>query len=416
MTPQVLLVFMTRFEECKPMLGGITEYTRSHRPWDAFLDDQGRTEIDPQWLRRRRWQGVISRHTTLGLVRECAELGIPLVDLNDIPPFPGIPKIRPDNVGMGHLGGEHFLERGFTHYAFTGFRNNGWSCERRDGFVEAVRLAGHSVEVDDSDYPGDLDPTWDLVQTRHLARWLKKLPKPVCVMACNDLRALQVIHAAHTVKLPVPEEVAVLGCNNDEARCDLAYPPLSSVAANAHRSGYMAPELLDALMRGEKPGPVDLRVEPAGVVTRRSTDILAIADRNVAGAIAFIRERACSGIAVDDVLSHVALSRSQLEKRFRAYLGRSPQAEIRRVQVARIRQLLAETDFPLKKIADLAGFEHVEYMCVVFKRITGRAPGAYRLEHQAPEKAQAAPTSPPPRPVSRPDPSAPGAARGGRGR
>jgi LacI family transcriptional regulator len=185
-------------------------------------------------------------------------------------------------------------------------------------------------------------------------------------MACNDLRALQVIHAAQTVGLLVPEEVAVLGANNDEARCDLAYPPLSSVATNAHLSGYKAAELLDALMRGETPPERNLRIDPSGVVTRRSSDILAIADRNVAGAIAYIREHACTGISVDSVLEHVALSRSQLEKRFRTYLGRSPQAEIRRIQVTRIKQLLMETDFPLKKIADLTGFEHVEYMCVVF--------------------------------------------------
>jgi LacI family transcriptional regulator len=388
MTPQVLLVFMTRFEECKPMLSGITHYARSHHPWDAFLDDQARAEVDPEWLRRRKWQGVISRHTTAALVQECSRLKIPLVDLNDVPLFGDVPKIRPDNVAMGHLGGEHFLERGYVNYGFTGFRNNAWSCERRDGFVEAVKLGGHSVEIFDTEYPGDLDPIWDLAQTDQLAQWLKHLPKPACVMACNDLRALQVIHAAQTVGLLVPEEVAVLGANNDEARCDLAYPPLSSVATNAHLSGYKAAELLDALMRGETPPERNLRIDPSGVVTRRSSDILAIADRNVAAAIAYIREHACTGISVDSVLEHVALSRSQLEKRFRTYLGRSPQAEIRRIQVTRIKQLLMETDFPLKKIADLTGFEHVEYMCVVFKRITDQSPGNYRTQRQSAEKSK----------------------------
>jgi len=383
MTPQVLLVFMTRFEECKPMLSGITHYARSHHPWDAFLDDQARAEVDPQWLQQRKWRGVISRHTTPALVSECARLKVPLVDLNDEPPFAGVPKIRPDNVAIGHLGGEHFLERGFVNYGFTGFKNNGWSCERRDGFIEAVRLGGHAVSVFETDYPGDLDPIWDLAQTKQLARWLKQLPKPACVMGCNDLRAQQVVHAAQTMNLLVPEEVAVLGANNDEARCDLAYPPLSSVATNAQLSGYRAAELLASMMSGQPPGDLDIRIDPAGVVTRRSSDILAIEDRNVASAIALIRERACTGINVDAVLQNIALSRSQLEKRFRSVLGRSPQAEIRRVQVARIKQLLVETDFPLKKIADLTGFEHVEYMCVVFKRMTELSPGAYRTKRQS---------------------------------
>jgi LacI family transcriptional regulator len=187
---------------------------------------------------------VISRHTTPELVQACAELRLPLVDLNDEPPFAGVPKIRPDNAAIGHLGGEHFLERGYRNYGFTGFRNNGWSCERRDGFVEAVQLAGHAVDVFDTDYPNHNDPAWDLAQTRQLAKWLRQLPKPASVMACNDLRALQVIHAAQTVNLLVPEEVAVLGANNDEARCDLAYPPLSSVCTNAFLSGYLAAETL----------------------------------------------------------------------------------------------------------------------------------------------------------------------------
>jgi LacI family transcriptional regulator len=209
-------------------------------------------------------------------------------------------------------------------------------------------------------------------------------------MACNDLRALQVIHAAQTVNLLVPEEVAVLGANNDGARCDLAYPPLSSVCTNAFLSGYLAAETLAALMDGAEAPALDRRVDPTGVVTRRSSDILAIEDPGVAAAIGYIREHACTGINVEDVLRHSTLSRSQLEKRFRSFLGRSPQAEIRRLQVMRIKQLLTETDFPLKKIAELTGFEHVEYMCVVFKRITESSPGAFRARRQSNRPSQRA--------------------------
>jgi LacI family transcriptional regulator len=197
-------------------------------------------------------------------------------------------------------------------------------------------------------------------------------------MSCVDMRAFQVMSAAQAAGFLVPEEVALLGVNNDSIRCDLSYPPMSSVAPNAFQSGYRAAELLDRMLRGENVGHVDMRIEPSGVVTRPSTDVLAIHDRNVAAALSSIRERACLGITVDDVVRHASASRSQLERKFRHYLGRSPQAEIRRVQVARIKQLLVETDFPLKKIAELAGFEHVEYMCVVFKRLSSHTPGAYR--------------------------------------
>ena len=360
------------------MLKGIAHYVRAHGPWHAFLDDEARAEHDQRWLHSMKWDGVISRHTTPALVQHCTELKLPLVDLNDIPPYPGIAKIRPDNVGMGHLGAEHFLERGYTSFGYCGFKNDGWSCERRDGFLEALRLTGHRVDVFDVDYPGDLTPVWDTKQTTALATWLRDLPRPVAVMACNDMRALQVVAAAQAAGILVPEEVAVLGANNDTHRCEMAYPPLSSVVPNAYQSGYQAAELLHQLMNGGVTEPVDRRIEPLEVITRHSTDVLAIDDKNVAAALSFIREHACRGITVDDVLKHAFVSRSQLEKKFRRHLGRSPQAEIRRVQVTKIRQLLFETTYPLKKIAELTGFEHVEYMCVVYKRLTGEAPGAYR--------------------------------------
>jgi len=176
----------------------------------------------------------------------------------------------------------------------------------------------------------------------------------------------------------VPEEIALLGVNNDVMRCELSYPSLSSIALNAHQSGYHAAEVLDHLLRGEGVPPAETRIEPLGVVTRMSTDILAVGDRNVAAALSFIRERACKGLSVDEVVAHAAASRSQLEKKFRRFIGRSPQAEIRRVQLGRVKELLSETDLPLKTIAGMTGFEHIEYLSVVFKRTTGEAPGQYR--------------------------------------
>ncbi len=382
MRPQVLLVFLMFHEECTPVIRGIIHYTRSHRPWRAYIDDEAMASRKPDWLREQKWTGVISRHTTPEMVKVCAEEGIPLVDMADAEPFPGVPKIRPDNHAVGHLGAEHFMERGFRTLGFSGFRNCGWSCERRDGYMEAAKLGGAQCEVLDVDYPGDLTPTWDEEQTQLLADWLTRLPKPVGVMACNDMRAFEVMAACQVANLLVPEQVAVIGANNDALRCELAFPPLSSVATDSFQSGYEAAAMLDRIMRGETVESRYLRIDPREVVVRHSSDVLAIDDRNVAAALSHIREHACDGLTVDQVLRHASASRSQLEKKFRKYLGRSPQAEIRRVQVDRIRRLLVDTDFPLKKIAELAGFEHVEYMSVVFKRISGITPGEFRRRHQ----------------------------------
>lgn len=360
------------------MLKGVAHFERNHQLWVGFLDDEARTEKDPRWLRSKRWDGVISRHTTPALVKECRELGLPLVDLNDSELFPGVPKIRPDNVGIGHLGAEHFIERGHVNFGFTGFANNVWSCERRDGFLEALRLAKRNCDVFDVEYPGDYTPFWDTEQIDALIAWLRRLPKPVAIMACMDLRAHQVLSAAQAAGILVPEEVAVLGANNEPIRCELAYPALSSVIPNAFLSGYRAAETLATLMAKRAPESMDVRIEPLGVATRPSTDVLAIEDRSMASALSYIRENACLGITVDELAKRSHASRSQLEKKFRKFVGRSPQAEIRRVQVAKIKQLLTETDYPLKKIAEIAGFEHVEYMSVVFKRLTGDSPGGFR--------------------------------------
>ncbi|HKB92460.1 MAG TPA: XylR family transcriptional regulator [Opitutaceae bacterium] len=386
MRPQVLLIFQTRFEEATDMLQGISKYERSHRPWAAFLDDQARAEVDPRWLRTKRWHGVISRHTTQSFVDECRILGIPLVDLNDTPMFKGVHKIRPDNISLGHMGAEHFIERGYQHFGFCGYNNHEWASERRRGFEEALGLAGFRCDVFDVEYPGNLDPIWDKEQISKISTWLKSLPKPLAVMACHDMRALQIVEACQVAGLMVPEEVAVLGINNDKIRCQLAYPPLSSAAPNSFLSGYTAAELLDQLMNGKKIKPVENRIEPIGVVIRHSSDVLAIEDKAVATALSFIRENACFGISVTEVLKQVPASRSQLEKKFRQFIGRSPQAEIRHVQIGKVKQLLFETDFPLKKIAELTGFEHPEYMSVVFKRMTNFSPGAFRGRVQPDKK------------------------------
>jgi LacI family transcriptional regulator, galactose operon repressor len=389
--PHVLLIFLTRFEESLGMLKGIAHFERTHHLWTAFHDDQAVSETDTRWLRSKKWQGVISRHTTPELASACAELKIPLVDLNDVEPYPGVPKIRPDNVGIGHLGAEHFIERGYQKFSFAGFSNLLWSRERRDGFVEAVRLAGRDCSVYDVEYPGDSTPFWDEEEIGKLSAWMREQPKPIGVMACVDFRAQQLVSAAHAAGILVPEEVAILGVNNDTIRCELADPALSSVAPNAFQSGYRAATLLRDMLAGQKPTVLDQRVEALGVVTRHSTDVLAVEDRNVAAALSFIREKACHGITVEQVLQHAHASRSQMERKFRQHIGRSPQSEIRRVQLRKIRQLLLETDFPLKRIAELTGFEHMEYMCVLFKRETGIPPGIYRVRMQDKAAVEAPP-------------------------
>ncbi len=380
---RVLLALSPIWEEsAAKILKGVAQYQRAGETWETYWDNEGLSLTKASWFANGRWDGVISRHTNKLQVECCANAGIPLVDVNNAIPFVGTPNVVLDNVAVGRLGGEHFIDRGLRHFAFCGFGNQPWSCDRCAGFRDALATVGHSSAIFETEYPEfyaqEVNPRWHGAEITAITAWIETLPKPVGVMACNDFRALDVLRAARDAGLRVPEEVAVLGANNDEARCELAIPPLSSVATNHLRSGFLAAEALDRLMRGQSIEGLDLCVDPVEVITMQSTDVLAVDDRRVSAAARFIQQNACRGVTVDEVCRHAGIARTQLEEKFRRHFARSPQADIRRVQLARIKQLLQDTDLTLNAIAELTGFAHPEYMIVFFKRTTGESPGRYR--------------------------------------
>ncbi len=222
--------------------------------------------------------------------------------------------------------------------------------------------------------------TWEQEQD-DVARWLDSLPKPVAVLACNDIRGLQVLDACRRIDLAVPERVAVLGVDNDVVLCALADPPLSSIDQDLERIGYEAAALLDRLMAGEAPPEKPVLVAPQAVVTRLSTDVVAYDDPTVALALRLIRQHACEHIGIDFLAAHTGVSRRVLQRRFKTMTGRTLQEQILDVQLDRIKQMLAETDLKLDSIARKSGFNYIGYMCLFFKQRTGMTPGEYRRIH-----------------------------------
>jgi LacI family transcriptional regulator len=375
--PRVALIVEMSGVYGRQILEGITQYQRSHRPWSVFLEQRELRAPPPPWLLRRPWDGIICRSTTSALARAFLRRSIPAVDLNDLHGGLGLPRIWSDMRAIGRVGAAHLLERGFRHFAFCGFSGETWSDGRRDGFCEAVGEAGFDCAVYQSPWHGRHVPAWDKDQQR-LVAWLRSLSKPLGLMACNDVRGQQVLNACHMADVHVPEEIAVVGVDNEQVLCELCDPPMSSVEPNPERIGYEAAALLDRLMAGEKVSASEMLIPPLGVVARQSSDITRIDDPDVAAALTFIRQNACNGASVEQVVAHVAVSRSILERRFRKHVGHSPQTEIRQVQLKRVQQLLVETDLSLEAIARLAGYVHPEYMSVVFKRLIGATPGQYR--------------------------------------
>jgi LacI family transcriptional regulator len=222
----------------------------------------------------------------------------------------------------------------------------------------------------------------DATLMEDLVGWIRKLPKPVGVMACYDLRGVQALEACRRAVIAVPEEVAVVGVDNDEVLCELSHPPLTSIIPNTHRTGHEAAALLDRLMGGARiePGATHL-IPPLGIATRQSSDVLAIEDPHVARALHYIRQHACEGIKVTDVLRALPQSRRILENKFIKLIGRTPHEEILRVRLDRVKQLLHGTRLSLAEIAGRTGFNHVEYLTVVFRNKVGLPPGKYRAQN-----------------------------------
>jgi len=375
--PQVALIIESSVSYGRSILQGIARYMASHHRWSVYFEQNELGTAPPAWLASSHWDGILCRPTDPALAQRLRRMQVPVVDLNDLYENLELPWVGSNHRAIGRLGAGHFLERGFRNFAFCGFSQELWARQRREGFCAAVEKENLSIPVYESPWRGSAVSRWD-VEIQQIGQWLERLPKPIGVMAGNDARALHLLDACHQRGILVPEEVAVIGVDNEEIFCELCNPALSSVAPDAERIGYQAAELLDQLMAGHPPACQRILIDPLHVVTRRSSDTLAIKDWAVSAAIRFISEQALHGCTVADVTNSVGVSRSFLERGFRQHLQRSPQAEIRRVQVNRIKQLLAETDFTLERIAELSGFEHPEYLSVVFKRLTGQTPGQYR--------------------------------------
>jgi LacI family transcriptional regulator len=377
--PQVALIIETSVIYGRQLLTGVARYLRSHHRWSVFLEQHELGAPPPRWLTSSTWNGILSRPTDHAMARLFQRMTVPVVDLNDLHEDLNLPWIGSDHAAIGRLGAAHLVERGFRQFAFCGFTNELWAKHRLEGFRSAVENTNACVSVYETPWRGPNTVRWDK-DIAQIAEWVKSLPKPVGIMACNDLRGLHVLDACDRSNVLVPEEAAVVGVDNEEILCELCNPPLSSVAPDPERIGYAAAELLDGLMVKKFQPRRRITIQPLRVFARQSTDVTATSDWAVASAARYMREQALHGCKVSDVLRRLNLSRSALEKRFRRCLNRSPKEEIRRIQIARIQQLLGETDFTLEHIAELSGFEHPEYMSVFFKRETGQTPGRYRKQ------------------------------------
>lgn len=372
---RVALLIETSNGYGRGLLKGISHYIREHEQWLVYLCDQDWGSSPGFALRRWKGDGIIARIETPAIAAALRGVKIPIVDVSSSRLMPKLPWFENDYHAIAKLALEHFTARGFKRLAFCGDRRYQWARWIRDHFTGIVREAGHACYVIE---PKRHSALGNEIEMQEITAWVKSLPKPIGLLACNDFAGRGVLEACRIASIQVPDEIAVLGQDNDEVFCELSAPPLSSIQQNSARVGYEAAAGLARLMRGEALGNEGVLVPPSGIVTRQSTDVLAIEDRSVVQAVRFIREHACEGINVKDVLKALPQSRRLMESKFRKVLGHTPHDEILNIQLAKVKLLLVESDHSMESIAERTGFNYVEYLSVAFKRVFGMPPSEYR--------------------------------------
>ncbi len=381
----VLLIETTR-SYGRGLCRGIASYARQKPRWILHHHARRLNETLPTWIRRLGTvDGILARIATPKLGKALLGLDVPVVDLLGQFSLPGIVRYDTDPSTLAQMAWEHCFRNGFRQFGFCGYPGVYFSDQREQAFVnvlttntatcERFTLAKSSEDILKRELSGDME-------IAALCEWLSGLPHRTAILCCNDERARQLLQAANELDLHVPEEISILGVDNDDVLCELAQTPLSSIQPNTHRIGYEGADMLHYLMAGklqtaDMPS-MSLRIPPECVVERASTNLATTGDDLVDRTIQLIRDDACNRVTVDQLLTVLNVSRATLERRFRHYLGRSPAEEILRVRLDTARDLLTSSEQTIPQIALACGFKTPSHFSRRFREVYDTPPGQYR--------------------------------------
>ncbi len=374
-------------------MDGITEYIRSKGDWQLIIwPDNSIKSL--QFLKKRGCKGAFVSTQTATKAKELYQLGIPVVALSTVQDMYNLPYISANSKEVAYMAAEYLLGKEFQNFAFFGLTQAKWSRDRHEHFSEYLKKTDHKVEVyKEKEIPilNDFTPFTRLwinstvgTGQEALIKWLRELPKPVAILASCDIFACHLINVAKEANINMPDEVAILGVNNDTAVCNICDPPLSSIALNFKKAGYNAATLLDSIISGkEKMHGQYVEISPTHVETRGSTDVYAIGDPDIIQAMKYIRQHSNKPLQVNEIANSVCMSKRSLQMRFNKAIGRSIHDEIvlAHFEIAKI--LLIETSLPIDEIAIRSGFHYTSNMRRAFKKITGMLPQKYRQQHRS---------------------------------
>ena len=363
------------------LLAGLVDYSRQKEQWIVRrMPPEYKAQIGIQGVIRvaKEWDvdAVIGQFEPTDDIGQFAENGIVAIAQDYKKKFTTIPNITADYLGTGRMAARFFIERGFRNFGFFGFNDVCWSDERCEGFRREVDAAGFGNNF----YAyrmQEIDMVW-YYQRNRLREWLRVIPKPIAIMACDDNQGSNLVEACHGISIKIPEEVSVIGVDNDESLCALGSTTLSSVQIDIEEGGRQAAALVERLVADPKAPAEDVVLRPVKIVGRMSTAAFATDDQQILKALLFIHKNALKKISVSDVMAEAALSRRLLERRFKDVMGKTLYEYITDQKLKYFAEQLADTDEQVINIALSMGENDTKSISRRFKQLYGCTPVEWR--------------------------------------
>ena len=373
------------------LVSGVADFARAHAECHFRLLAPSILSVSSS---TEKYDGIICRVLDKDIVRKASRFGTPVIDTLHSRSDTGFSVVASDNVLIGRLAAEHFLEHRFANFAFVGYKGVPYSERRRDGFVSRLAEAGFKpriYETDASRWPSTKTiklPGFYEINTRDaggLKRMLDKLPRPAAVFCCHDPRAVSVLDICNRQSVRVPEDIAILGVDNDFIYSAFSHPRLSSIDPAAEQIGFRAAqELLElAETPASRRHPRTILIPPKEIVVRESTEIYPTDPPWLSDALVYIRRNAMRGISACNVFENLGLSHTLVQKTFREKLGSSVQKEIVAVRMDEAKRLLKETSQPISEIAAACGFASLRYFSQAFSTLCGVSPSDWRIARKS---------------------------------
>ncbi|WP_191602688.1 XylR family transcriptional regulator [Marinomonas algicola] len=376
------LVFNANKVYDRQIVEGIGEYLQAAQcDWDIYFEDDFRYRLDS--LKSWKGDGIIADFDNPEVEAILKETEIPMVAIGGSyhhkDDYPRLPYVATDNAALVKLAYEHLKRKGLPQFAFYGIPDtsyNRWATEREHAFIEQVSSDGYHPHVNQGLYT--TPELWDTAQ-HNLETWLQSLPKPIGIIAVTDSRARHLLQACDHLNILVPEEISVIGIDNESMARYLNRTALSSVTQGCKQMGYEAAKILHRMLSGYPVENSLVIVDPIAVEERQSTDYRALHDPYVIQAMHFIRHNACRGIKVAQVVDSVGISRTNLETRFIDEVGCSMHEQLHMTKFYRACELVTSTDLAFDEISRICGYPSVQYMYTVMRKNIGMTPGEYRI-------------------------------------